>query len=107
MQFAHFPSFGLTVVFLVKFYNLSERNALAKPVMRENTLMQDSTSSAEFVVNYPLHFSDNQAGIMTAKAERIAHCNIDLFPTCLQGHIVHLQVAAFIGVIEVDGGGEN
>jgi len=54
-----------------------------------------------------LDFSDDQASVMAAKAERIAQSDIDLCLASLARDIVHPKVTALILVIEVNGRGDD
>ena len=54
-----------------------------------------------------LIFSDNQAGVMSPEAERIAHRDIDLGLAGLLGNEIHFQAASLVLIIQIYGGGDD
>ena len=54
-----------------------------------------------------LNFTDGEAGVVSAKAERIADGDADFSLLRLPGNIVYFQVAGGVDIVEIDGRGDD
>ncbi len=60
-------------------------------------------------IRYTLYanFPYDQAGVMAAKAERIAYRDIDFLPAGMQRYIVHFKIAGRVLIVQIDSGGDS
>lgn len=54
-----------------------------------------------------LNLSQDDAGVVTTEAQRIAQGNIDFCLAGMERHIVYFEVATGVGVLEVNSRGDN